>query len=307
MTSWQARTMKAYMRFDRWRNPPAEKLDVAQSRAWFETNVSRIAPRLEVRVESLEAGGVPVEWIEPPGASADRVVFYVHGGAYCVGSASAYRGLAGSIAQAAGARALVVDYRLAPEHPFPAAIEDVETAYHWLVGEGVSPEQVALAGDSAGGGLLLALLASLRDAGQPLPVAAACLSPWTDLAFSGASWRTHARRELVLNRTTMGQMAHAYLGDADPKTFRASPHYAEVEGFPPLLIQVGSEEVLLSDAQALAEKAEAAGVPVDLVVWEGMYHVWHLGSRTVPEARRAIKRIGDWLQHRWAEVGDHAA
>lgn len=302
MTSWQANAMKAYMRFDRWRNPPAEKLDVAKSRAWFDTNLARIAPRLELRAEPVVASGVPAEWLELPGARTDRVILYLHGGAYCIGSVAAYRGLAASIAKAAQARALVVDYRLAPEHPFPAAVQDVQAAYQWLLAEGSPPVRVALAGDSAGGGLVLALLISLRDAGQPLPAAGVCLSPWTDLAFSGESWTTRAKLERVLNRVTMGQMAKAYLGAADPRSPLASPHYAELDGFPPLLIQVGSDEVLLSDAEELARKAEEAGVAADLEVWDGMYHAWHIGSRTVPEARRAIDRIGAWLQLRFADA-----
>ena len=302
MPSWQASAMKAYMRFNRWRNPPAETLDVAKMRAWFENSIDRLAPRLELEVEDIIAGGVPAEWLEVPGAAADRVVLYLHGGAYCIGSPATHRGLAASIAQAARARALVVDYRLAPEHPFPAAVEDAQAAYRWLLGEGVPPGRLALAGDSAGGGLLLALLASQRDAGQSLPAAGVCLSPWTDLAFSGQSWTTMAKRDLLLNRRTMGQMAQAYLGDTDPRTPLASPHYAGLEGFPPLLIQVGSDEVLLSDAQAFAQKAEAAGVAVDLEIWEGMYHVWHIGSGMVPEARRAIDQAGAWLQQRLVEA-----
>ncbi len=178
---------------------------------------------------------------------------------------------------------------------------DELSSQHRLLTQGVVPERVAVAGDSAGGGLALALLVSLRDAGQPLPSAGVCLSPWTDLAFTGSSWATNARRDLVLSRLTLGQMARAYLGDADPRTPLASPRYADLQGLPPLLIQVGGDEALLSDAEIVAQRAEEAGVDVDLEVWDGLYHVWQLGSRLIPEGRRAIEDIGAWLQPHFAE------
>jgi acetyl esterase/lipase len=181
-------------------------------------------------------------------------------------------------------------------------VEDAQAAYNWLLDQGVAPEQVALAGDSAGGGLVLALLVSLREAGQPLPVAGVCLSPWTDLSLSGRSWTTNARRELLLSAEKLRQMGRLYLDGADPLTPLASPLYADLAGLPPLLIQVGGDEALLSDAEGVALRAKAEGVKVELEVWPGMFHVWQLTSRLIPEARQAIEQIGAFLQTRFAEA-----
>jgi acetyl esterase/lipase len=237
-----------------------------------------------------------------PGSQTGRVVLYLHGGAYCLGSLDTYRGLAATVAGAAQARGLLVDYRLAPEHPFPAAVQDAQAAYAWLLDQGIGPQQVALAGDSAGGGLLLALLVSLRDAGRPLPAAGVCLSPWTDLTLSGRSWTTNARRDLLLSAVKLGQMGRLYLGDADPRTPLASPMFADLAELPPLLIQVGGDEALLSDGEEVALRAKAAGVEVELEVWPGMFHVWHLTSQVIPEARQAIERVGTFVQARLAEA-----
>jgi monoterpene epsilon-lactone hydrolase len=302
MASWQARLTRAGFRLGRLTRPHADELDVEEARTWLDSSLARVSPRIVAQAEGVLAGGVPAEWVVPQGARAGRVLLYLHGGAYCSGSLDAYRGLVASLAEAARSRTLVVDYRLAPEHPFPAAFEDTCTAYAWLLAEGFAPGQVAIAGDSAGGGLALALMVSLREAGQPLPSAAVCISPWADLAFSGTSWTTNARRELVLHAPTLRQMASAYLGGLDPRTPLASPLYADLAGLPPLLIQVGGDECLLSDAQGVAERARAAGVDVELEVWEGMYHVWHVMARYVPESRQAIERIGAWLEPRLAEA-----
>jgi len=298
MTSWQSRSLKAYYRLDRLLHPPKAELDVDRERAWLEATLARYGPKVELKRSTVQAGGVPAEWVVPPGAHADRVVLYLHGGAYCLGSLDAYRTFAASVANAVQARALLVDYRLAPEHRFPAALQDAQTAYAWLLDQGIAPEQVALAGDSAGGGLVLALMVSLRDAGEPLPAAGVCLSPWTDLAMSGRSWTTNVRRELVISPAILRQMDQAYLGNADPRTPLASPLYADLAGLPPLLVQVGGDEGLLSDGEEVALRARAAGVDVELEVWPGMWHVWQLTSRFVPEGRQAIERIGAFLQPR---------
>jgi monoterpene epsilon-lactone hydrolase len=208
--------------------------------------------------------------------------------------------LQSSIVQAGGVPAEWVVPPRAPEHRFPAALQDAQTAYAWLLDQGIAPEHVALAGDSAGGGLVLALMVSLRDAGQPLPAAAVCLSPWTDLAMSGRSWTTNARRELVVSPAILRQMGQVYLGDTDPRTPLASPLYADLAGLPPLLVQVGGDEGLLSDGEEVALRARAAGVDVELEVWPGMWHVWQLTSRFVPEGRKAIEQIGAFLQPRIA-------
>jgi acetyl esterase/lipase len=302
MTSWQCILNKAYFRLHRLLRPPQDELDVDYERAAIDAIMVRLEPQVEMRSSTVQAGTVPAEWDVSHDALADRVVLYLHGGAYCVGSLDSYRGLAGLISVAARARVLLIDYRLAPEHPFPAAVQDAQAAYSWLLDQGIAPEQVALVGDSAGGGLVLALMVSLRDSGQPLPGAGVGVSPWTDLSMSGRSWTTNARREVALNPVKMRQMAQAYLGDTDPRTPLASPLYADLAGLPPLLILVGSDEGLLSDAEEVALRAKAAGVDVELEVWPGMFHGWHIASRFLPEGRQVIERIGAFLQPRFAQA-----
>jgi acetyl esterase/lipase len=238
---------------------------------------------------------VPAEWILPAGITAGRVVLYLHGGSYIAGSINSHRALAANIAASAGARALVVDYRLAPEHPYPAALEDALAVYHWLLANDNPADKIYIAGDSAGGGLAAALLLALRDAGDPSPAAAVCISALTDMAFTGESIKTKADVDLILDLGKEIQFASMYLGDTDPRAPLVSPLYADLRGLPPLLIQVGSDEILQSDSTRLAEKARAAGVNVTLEVWEGMQHVWHFAASLIPEGRDAICRIGEFI------------
>lgn len=249
-------------------------------------------------VEKVTAGAVPGEWITTPGADAERVILFLHGGGYCLGSCSSHRGLASLLSRAAGVRALIIDYRLAPEHPFPAGLEDAVAAYRWLLGRGVDPKHIAVAGDSAGGGLTLATLLSLRDAGDPLPAGAVLLSPWTDLALTGESLVTRAELDPVLGKASMLGMTRWYIGDMDPRTPLASPLYAEMRGLPPLLVHVGDHEVLLDDAVRVATRARAAGVDVTLEVWDEMWHVFHATAPRVPEARQAVEKVGEFLRAR---------
>jgi acetyl esterase/lipase len=304
MLSWQGRLLKLLFRL--WRLPHLTgALTVERGRATLEALAARLRPASELRCTPASAGGVPAEWILPPGASAMPVVVYLHGGGYCAGSLSTHRHLAANIAQAAGARVLMVDYRLAPEHPFPSAVEDAQAAYGWLLAEGVAPGQVVLAGDSAGGGLALATAIALRDGGQPLPAAIACLSPWTDLSLSGESLQTNAGADLVVGLAAMQWAASLYLGDADPCTPLASPLHAELAGLPPLLIQVAADEMLLSDSVILAAQAQAAGVDVTLEIWDGMQHVWQFAARYLPEGQRAVDRIGAFVAARCPSGGVH--
>jgi acetyl esterase/lipase len=295
--SWQARLLKGIFRLRRLVRPPGA-FDVAQERASLEALARRCQPRVALQCTPVAADGVPAEWVRPPGASTDRVLLYLHGGGYVSGSSRSHRHLAGLIARAAQARALVPDYRLAPEHVFPAAVEDVQAAYGWLVAHHAEPGQIAIAGDSAGGGLTLVTAIALRDAGQAMPGALVALSPWTDLAASGTSYHTRARADVVLTEATIRWFARLYLGDADPRTPLASPLYADLAGLPPLLIQVGADEILLSDSVALAERAQEGGVEVTLEVWNGMGHVWPYVARFLPEGRRAVERIGQFIAAR---------
>lgn len=250
----------------------------------------------DVRCEAVVAGGVPGEWIVPPGAEESRVLLYLHGGGYVIGSVNTHRDMVSRIARAAQARALAIDYRLAPEHPFPAAVEDATAAYRWLLASGMPAERIVIAGDSAGGGLTLATLLALRDAGDLLPAAAVCISPWTDLAVTGESMDTKADVDPMIRKAEAIEGAKLYLAGADPKTPLASPLYADLSGLPHLLIQVGTHETLQDDSVRLAERARAAGVDVTLEQWEEMIHVWHFFAFILPEAQQAIDRIGQFVR-----------
>jgi epsilon-lactone hydrolase len=254
-------------------------------------------------VDPVDAGGVPAEWVAAAGAPPGRVLLYFHGGAYQIGSRATVRHLVALLSGVIEARALSVDYRLAPEHPFPAAIEDALTAYRWLLAGGTDPELIAVAGDSAGGGLALAALVALRDAGEPLPAAAVLLSPWTDLALTGASLRTRAAVDVLIKPDGMVEAAEFYLAGADPRHPYASPLYADLRGLPPLLIHVGDAEVILDDSTRLAARARAAGVDVSLEVWDEMPHVFPAFAGLLPEADQAIERIGSWLNQRYLVAG----
>ena len=248
--------------------------------------------------EPVTAGGVPAAWIDAPGVRRDAVMLYLHGGAYCIGSILSHRAHVARLAEACGLRALLLDYRLAPEHPFPAAVEDAVAAYRWLLERGTSPRRLVVAGDSAGGGLTLATLVALRDRGVPLPAAGVCISPWTDLALSGATMESRAAVDPLCQRATLGRAAAAYLGARDARTPLASPLYADLHGLPPLLIHVGDAETLLDDATRLAERARAAGVEVTSEVWDDMIHVFHVFAPLLPEATQALAKIGRFVRER---------
>ena len=228
--------------------PPSDSLTVAERRAQYERAEKAFPTPAEVKVERVSAPAAPAEWLRPPGAVAGRVVLYLHGGGYVIGSPRSHRHLAAAIAAAGQASALLLDYRLAPEHPYPAAVDDAAAAYRWLLDQGVAPGQVVIAGDSAGGGLTVATLLALRDARLPQPAGGVCISPWVDLTCSGASYRTRAEADPIVQRASVEEMARAYLGSAAPRTPLASPLFADLRGLPPLLIHVGSDEVLLDDS-----------------------------------------------------------
>ena len=295
MFSWQGRLLKIYLRVRRFFNRPTGELDVEKKRAKLEALGRKFKPSTKLQLAAVFADSVSAEWIVPSDAFTDRVILYLHGGAYNRGSINSHRSLVANIADAAQSRALVIDYRLAPEDPFPAAVEDAMIAYRWLLANNISPDQIVVVGDSAGGGLTLSMLVALRDAGEPLPVAAVCLSPWTDLAITGKSWSTKAKVELILDSKEVPKSAQLYLGNANPHTPLASPLYADLRGLPPLFIQVGTDEIMLSDSIRLAERAKTAGVDVNLEVWEGMFHVWHFAASVLPEGRQAIDRIGKFI------------
>jgi acetyl esterase/lipase len=213
-----------------------------------------------------------------------------------MGSVRTHQAVISRIARASQARALALDYRLAPENPFPAAVEDSVAAYRWMLGQGFRPEQIVVCGDSAGGGLALALLLALREQGISLPAAAVALSPWTDLAATGTSVAANDGRDPLVPAEDLPLMAAQYLAGEDPRTPLASPLYAEFKGLPPLLIQVGTAEVLLDDGVRVAERARAAGVVVELELWEEMIHGWQLFAVILPEAVQAIESVGRFVR-----------
>jgi monoterpene epsilon-lactone hydrolase len=269
---------------------------VEQVRAAFDEETSAFPIEDDVTSEPVEMGGVPAEWVTVPDSSEDRVIFYLHGGGYAIGSPRTHRAMISRIARASGARALSVDYRLAPENPHPAALEDSLAAYRALLSQGVDPARIVIGGDSAGGGLALATLVSLRDAGEPLPAAAVFLSPWTDLAGTGESMETKAQADPMITGQGLADMAAGYAGGAKLANPLISPLYADLNGLPPMLIQVGTAEMLLDDSARLAARAREAGVEVAYEPWEDMIHVWQFFAWMLPEGQQAIDRIGEYIR-----------
>ena len=280
--------------------PPSDLLTVAERRAQYERAEKVFPTPPEVKVERVSAPVAPAEWLRPPGAAAGRVVLYLHGGGYVIGSPRSHRHLAAAVAVAGQASALLLDYRLAPEHPYPAAVDDATAAYRWLLDQGIAPGHIVIGGDSAGGGLTMATLLALREARLPLPAGGVCISPWVDLTFSGASYRTRAAVDPIVTRPGIDEMARAYLGATAARAPLASPLFADLHGLPPLLIHVGSDEVLLDDAVQLADRAKAAGVDATLEVWDRMVHVWHWFLPMLDEAQSAVDGIGRFIRTRAA-------
>jgi monoterpene epsilon-lactone hydrolase len=259
-----------------------------------------------VKSEPVDIPGIPAEWLIPDNAKSGQALLYLHGGGYIIGSIESYRNMVSQLASAAQCRALIIEYRLAPEDKFPCAVKDALTSYRWLLSQGYDPKNIAIAGDSAGGGLTAVTLVSLRDAGDPLPAAAMLLSPWTDLEGAGESFKTVGWRDPMLNKRIALKMAALYLGDADPRDPLASPIYADLKGLPPLLIHVGTCELLLDDARRLAKRADEDGVSVELDICDGMFHVWQFFSPLVSESKEAIEKLGKFYQNKvGAEIGSN--
>ncbi len=278
-------------------NPPVgEDADILTLREGLEAMVGSFPPPKDITYTPTRAGGIPAEWAEAGDIEPDRALLYFHGGGYTIGSIATHRNLAGAISRASRTRVLSLNYRLAPEDPFPAAVDDAIAAYEALLASGFPPERLALAGDSAGGGLTAACLVALREREIPRPAAAVCISPWLDLSFSGESMVTLADIDPLVTKDGLQMMADAYLGDTDPREPLASPVFAELQDLPPILIQVGSAETLLDDSTRFAERAQVAGVHVELEVWQDMIHVWQSFSAILPEARDAVEGIGKFLR-----------
>jgi acetyl esterase/lipase len=270
-------------------------LSVAQRRAWFQRNFGQApaAPNATIHAQRLDQ--LPIEVIRTPQSEAARAVMFLHGGAYVLNGLDSCRALGTHLAAACAARVITVDYRLAPEHPFPAAVEDAATAYRWLL-QTTPVTQIAFIGDSAGGGLAVATMLALRNEGLPLPAAAVLFSPWVDLELTGESHTFAAQRDYALTAPFLREMAAHYAGHNSLRTPLISPIYADLRGLPPLLIQVGRDEILLSDSRTLATHAREAGVSVTLDEWPDVYHVWQYGVGFMPEAQRAVAQAGKFVK-----------
>ena len=258
----------------------------------------------DVKLEAVDINGLPGEWSVVPDSDASRVLMFFHGGGYCSGSIVSHRRMVTEAGRAAGTRTLAVAYRLAPEHPFPAAYDDARTAWEFLRNEGVPASQIAIGGDSAGAGLALALIGQLRDAHEQLPACTCVVSPWTDLTMSGATLTSKDAVDPIIHKTYLYELADAYLPSGmDRKDPRVSPLYADLKGFPPILIQIGSNETLLDDATRFASAAGAADVPVTLEIWAHMVHAWHLWNAHLEPGRRALASAGAFVRANLSDLG----
>ena len=262
--------------------------DLGERRAAMDANATVFPLDPSITVQPVTANGVSAEWTTAPGADPKRVVLYLHGGGYLFGSILSHRHLVAEIGQQARCRTLAIDYRLAPEHPFPAPVEDTVAAYRFLLDSGVEAKHITIAGDSAGGGLVVAAMVAIRDAGLNQPACGWAISPWVDMEALGGTFTSLAHVDPMVTKETIADIAQTYLGGADPRSPLAAPIYADLRGIAPLLIQVGAAETLLDDSLQLAGKAGAVDVPVRLEIWPEMVHVWHVFHRMLGAGRRAI-------------------
>lgn len=300
MASQELKDTIAMMREQRAQASGRPAPSVSELRAGMEEMLSALPAVTGVGLEAVDAGGVPAEWTRADsGEDTWGTLLYLHGGGYFQGSITTHRRLVASLCLAAGVRGLSVEYRLAPEHPFPAAVDDALAAYRWLTGPGgEDPSRVVVAGDSAGGGLTAALLVALRDAGGALPAGAYLMSPWTDLAATGESIKTRAEADPMIDPRDTKRITSYYVPDGDVRNPLVSPLYADLSGLPPLLVHVGDAEVLLDDAVRFADRARVAGVPVELQVWPEAFHVFQMLAGLLPEADEAIAQAGEWMVKR---------
>ena len=272
-----------------------KRLTIEENRARSANTAKLMRIPKGVTVTDINTDGLHSKWISPLNPTLGKAILHLHGGGYVTGGADSHLMMCIPMAQTLRTKILLPNYRLAPEHPFPAAVDDAVKVYRWLLAQGHSPKDIIISGDSAGGGLSLAAVLTLRDAGEPLPAAVVCLSPWTDLTFTGKSHITKAQADSVLLTEVLREWATCYAGIETPSHPLISPIYADFHNFPPLLIQVGSDEVLLDDALMLAEKAKADGVNVKLTVWDELWHVWPALGDLIPESKKAFEEIDQFL------------
>lgn len=251
----------------------------------------------DVRLTAVDVSGVPGEYSIAPGSDPSRILLFFHGGGYCSGSILSHRRMVTEAGRAAGIRTLAIAYRLAPDHPFPAAFDDALTAWRFLRNQGISATCIAIGGDSAGAGLAIGLINQLRDAREELPACAWLVSPWTDLTMSGSTLATKAAVDPIIHKEYLNELADAYLpAGMNRRDPRVSPLYGDLRSLPPILIQVGSAETLLDDATRLAARAGAADVRVTLEIWPHMIHAWHLWNAHLEPGRRALASAGAFIR-----------
>jgi len=251
---------------------------------------------VDIRTETVATESMRGEWVISDDSASDAVMLYLHGGGYIFGSPDSHRDLVWRLAKASGLRVFVLDYRLAPEHPFPAAVDDALVAYQWLLDQGIAAQKIVVAGDSAGGGLATALMVQTKTAGLAMPGQAVLISPWVDLSLSGESMALNAQQDAMLSPQALGKFAAYYLGDEDPKHPLASPLFADLTGLPPTFVMVGSNEVLCSDAQQLVANINMAGGSAEITIWNKMPHVFPLLSAIIPEGKQAIAEIAGFIR-----------
>ena len=293
-TSWRARFLREitswYMGL-----VDVESVDVVSTRKRLDFFAGMVPVASGVAVRQDTIASLNAEWLTPDGAREDHLLLYWHGGAYVMGSCASHRPCVSHIAREAGVRALLPEYRLAPEHPFPAAVDDAVAVYRALLEQGFEPAHISVAGDSAGGGLTAAMLLSLRDAGDPLPGAIGLLSPWLDLSGQGESMTSRQDKDPWFNPEDLPHVTKHYCDDSELTDPLVSPVYGDASGLPPTLIQVGDDEILLSDSERFAEKMRASGGKVEVDVWPGMWHVWQMFIGLMPESRQAIEKLGEFI------------
>lgn len=277
-----------------WENIPRSRMGFEKIGKRFAHNSSSCTYAME------EVQHCKGEWIRPKGAPKNKVLLYFHGGGYAVGSVATYRTMLTKLALYSNLNIFSFEYRLAPENPYPAAVEDAVMAYQWLIAKEFAPDNIAFGGDSAGGGLTLATLLYLRDKEKPLPACAICLSPWTDLTLSGASFSDKKAEDPMLIKEAFPFWAQNYYGNHDPKTPYISPLFADCTGLPPIYIHVGSDELLLSDSTRFCEKAKAQGVEVEMEIFKNYFHVFHMFWQILPKGKKALKKLAVFLNKKLA-------
>jgi monoterpene epsilon-lactone hydrolase len=292
MHSWQFYSLETLLNFP-FKRMVKEESDLFKVRRLFETFSSQYT-HPEIRWHPTKMGKISAEILSPRNGKFSSITLYLHGGGYFMGSPQTHRSYLSYFSYITNSRVYVIDYRLAPEHPFPAALQDAVAAYNWLT-EIYDPQEMIIAGESAGGGLTLAALGTLKLTKAPLPSAAVCISPWTDLALTGPTLEENKKKDSLVPLEVLPLVAKAYLKDTNPYDPLASPLYSNLEGLPPLYLQVSNSEVLFSDAVRFAQKAEKNGVQVTLDVWEGMTHAWPFFARFLPESREALKKISSFI------------